>query len=130
MNKNDLPPPRIEFPCPNYPIKVIGDAGEGFAEMVIEVMQRHVTDFDRAVKLLSEEPGYETQPLSPLAKKFNLDVQYVQALQKKWKEFLMNGELQFLLWLWYLVIWVIALQQASAFHVMLEMEKMFLMENI
>ena len=46
MNTNDLPPPRIEFPCPNYPIKVIGDAGEGFAEMVIEVMQRHVADFD------------------------------------------------------------------------------------
>lgn len=46
MNKNDLPPPRIEFPCANYPIKVIGDAGEGFAEMVIEVMHRHVVDFD------------------------------------------------------------------------------------
>jgi uncharacterized protein len=46
MNKNDLPPPVIEFPCPRYPIKVIGDAGEGFAEMVIEVMQRHAPDFD------------------------------------------------------------------------------------
>jgi uncharacterized protein len=46
MNKNDLPPPVIEFPCPRYPIKVIGDAGEGFAEMVIAVMQRHAPDFD------------------------------------------------------------------------------------
>jgi putative lipoic acid-binding regulatory protein len=46
MNKNDLPPPVIEFPCPRYPIKVIGDAGEGFAEMVIEVMLRHAPDFD------------------------------------------------------------------------------------
>lgn len=39
-------PPKIEFPCENYPIKVIGDNGDDFATMVIGVMQRFVVDFD------------------------------------------------------------------------------------
>ncbi|WP_028238633.1 DUF493 domain-containing protein [Stutzerimonas azotifigens] len=43
---SDIQAPKIEFPCPNYPIKVIGDAGEGFAEMVVEVIRRHAPGFD------------------------------------------------------------------------------------
>lgn len=32
--------PRIEFPC-EYPIKIIGHAVDGFAELVIAVVERH-----------------------------------------------------------------------------------------
>ncbi|MDO3385281.1 DUF493 domain-containing protein [Gilvimarinus sp. SDUM040013] len=39
-------PPKIEFPCPGYPIKVLGDAGETLKALVIEVMQAHDPDFD------------------------------------------------------------------------------------
>lgn len=42
----DVQAPKIEFPCANYPIKVIGDAGEGFADLVVEVLQRHAPDLD------------------------------------------------------------------------------------
>jgi putative lipoic acid-binding regulatory protein len=45
-SKSEAPPPKIEFPCERYPIKVIGDAGEGFSETVIEVIRRHTPDFD------------------------------------------------------------------------------------
>jgi len=38
--------PKIEFPCERYPIKVIGEAGDGFAELVLEVLQRHAPDLD------------------------------------------------------------------------------------
>lgn len=38
--------PRIEFPC-QYPIKVIGGAGDGFVELVSEIVERHAPDFDR-----------------------------------------------------------------------------------
>lgn len=41
-------PPRIDFPCQDYPIKVIGDAGEGFATLVLEVVRRHAPDLDEA----------------------------------------------------------------------------------
>ncbi|GGJ97158.1 DUF493 domain-containing protein [Pseudomonas matsuisoli] len=46
MTDTDVQPPKIEFPCANYPIKVIGEAGDGFAQLVIEVLQRHAPDLD------------------------------------------------------------------------------------
>ncbi|HHL2374932.1 TPA: DUF493 domain-containing protein [Pseudomonas aeruginosa] len=42
----DVQPPKIEFPCERYPIKVIGDAGEGFSDLVVEIIQRHALDLD------------------------------------------------------------------------------------
>ncbi len=46
MTDTDVQAPKIEFPCERYPIKVIGDAGEGFAELVVEVIQRHAPGLD------------------------------------------------------------------------------------
>lgn len=46
MNDNEPQAPRIEFPCTGYPIKIIGEAGEGFTEMVVVIIQRHAPDFD------------------------------------------------------------------------------------
>ena len=37
-------PPKIEFPCENYPIKIIGDSCETFVDVVIEVLQRHAPE--------------------------------------------------------------------------------------
>ncbi|SEI73527.1 hypothetical protein SAMN04244572_01494 [Azotobacter beijerinckii] len=46
MTDTDVQAPKIEFPCERYPIKVIGDAGEGFADLVVEVIQRHAPGLD------------------------------------------------------------------------------------
>ncbi|MGH8354988.1 MAG: DUF493 domain-containing protein [Pseudomonas sp.] len=51
---DDIQAPRIEFPCERYPIKVIGDAGEGFADLVIEVLQRHAPDLDASTLVLRD----------------------------------------------------------------------------
>jgi putative lipoic acid-binding regulatory protein len=40
-------PPKIEFPCADYPIKVLGDAGNELQTLVIEVVERHAPGFDR-----------------------------------------------------------------------------------
>lgn len=40
-------PPKIEFPCEDYPIKVLGDAGHELHRVVIEVMTRHAPGFDQ-----------------------------------------------------------------------------------
>lgn len=32
--------PRIEFPC-DYPIKVLGEQGDGFVELVVDIVRRH-----------------------------------------------------------------------------------------
>lgn len=39
--------PKIEFPCEDYPIKVLGDSGERLYQLVIEVMERNVPGFDQ-----------------------------------------------------------------------------------
>lgn len=39
-------PPKIEFPCANYPIKIIGDSCDTFIDIVIEVLQRHAPEVD------------------------------------------------------------------------------------
>ncbi|GAA0791366.1 HP0495 family protein [Marinobacterium sediminicola] len=38
--------PKIEFPHPDYPIKVIGDNQADFKGMVIEIVQVHAPDLD------------------------------------------------------------------------------------
>jgi len=39
-------PPKIEFPCENYPIKAMGEATASYRETVLNVMQRHAPGFD------------------------------------------------------------------------------------
>jgi uncharacterized protein len=46
MTDTEIQAPKIEFPCERYPIKVIGEAGEGFSDLVIEVIRRHAPDLD------------------------------------------------------------------------------------
>ncbi len=55
----------IEFPCERYPIKVIGDAGEGFADLVIEILSRHAPELDVGTLVLrdSRTGRYQTVQL-------------------------------------------------------------------
>jgi len=41
------PAPKIEFPCEDYPIKVLGDSGDHLYQLVIEVMERNAPGFDQ-----------------------------------------------------------------------------------
>lgn len=51
-------PPKIEFPCANYPIKVMGDSGPELKQLVIEVFTRHAADFQPAnVKVKASSKG-------------------------------------------------------------------------
>lgn len=45
---DEIQAPKIEFPCPRYPVKVIGTASPDFAEVVVEIIQRHAPDFDQS----------------------------------------------------------------------------------
>lgn len=46
QDPQDIQAPKIDFPCENYPIKVIGEGAEGFHQLVIDVVRRHAPDFD------------------------------------------------------------------------------------
>ena len=45
-NSKDTPPPKIEFPCADYPIKVIGHNSSGFQDYVLQVMAKYDRHID------------------------------------------------------------------------------------
>lgn len=47
-------PPKIEFPCADYPIKVLGDADDEMHSFVLEVMERHAPGFDQTRITISQ----------------------------------------------------------------------------
>lgn len=57
-------PPKIEFPCENYPIKVLGDAGQELHSLVIEVMERHASGFDETRITINESSKGRFQSLT------------------------------------------------------------------
>lgn len=46
MSDQNVEAPKIEFPCPNYPIKVIGNAAEDFPALVTEILKKHAPELD------------------------------------------------------------------------------------
>ena len=38
--------PKIEFPCPDYPVKVLGETAEDYEAFVVDIMRVHAPDFD------------------------------------------------------------------------------------
>lgn len=39
--------PKIEFPCEDYPIKIMGQSGPEYHEFVVSVVERHAPGFDQ-----------------------------------------------------------------------------------
>jgi len=47
----------LQFPC-DFPLKVMGARCEGFAQAIVEIVQRHAPDFDAAtVEMRSSRAG-------------------------------------------------------------------------
>lgn len=38
--------PKIEFPCADYPIKVMGENSAAYREVVLTIMEKHAPGFD------------------------------------------------------------------------------------
>lgn len=43
---SDSETPKIEFPCEDYPIKVMGENTTEYREVVLSIMQTHAAGFD------------------------------------------------------------------------------------
>ncbi|WP_373185074.1 YbeD family protein [Halopseudomonas sp.] len=57
MNGKNQEAPRIDFPC-QYPIKVIGNAGEGFVALVTDIVERHAPGLDSsAIDIIESKNG-------------------------------------------------------------------------
>jgi putative lipoic acid-binding regulatory protein len=40
-------PPKIEFPCDDYPVKIMGEASQTFFDFVIDITEQFAPQFDR-----------------------------------------------------------------------------------
>lgn len=62
-------PPKIEFPCKDYPIRVMGTSGEGFQNFVLQVFDKHAPGYDREQVLVrpSRKGNYESVTVKILA---------------------------------------------------------------
>ena len=54
---HQVPPSLLDFPC-DFPIKIMGRCVDGYAQAVLEIVQRHAPDFDGAtVEMRSSKQG-------------------------------------------------------------------------
>ncbi|GAB7529127.1 DUF493 domain-containing protein [Pseudomonas sp. 3A(2025)] len=68
MTDTDVQPPKIEFPCADYPIKVIGDTGVGFTSNVLEILKAHAeVDVTTLAERQSSNGKYTTVQLHIIA---------------------------------------------------------------
>ena len=68
MTDTDVKSHKIEFPCADYPIKVIGDTSVGFTDAVIEVLSRHAKiDIKTLAERQSSNGKYTTVQLHIVA---------------------------------------------------------------
>lgn len=49
--------PKIEFPCVDYPVKIIGTNCDEFVDVVLEVVCRHCPDFDQKYEQIPSSNG-------------------------------------------------------------------------
>ncbi len=68
--------PKIEFPCPDYPIKVVGVNQGGFRAHVIEIVQSQVADFDLATVSVQDSRNGSFQSV-----RFKITAQGVEQLK-------------------------------------------------
>ncbi|QKZ06928.1 MULTISPECIES: DUF493 domain-containing protein [Pseudomonas] len=68
MTDTEVKAPKIEFPCADYPIKVIGDTGAGFKDQVIAIVANHATiEHEKTAERQSSNGKYTTLQLHILA---------------------------------------------------------------
>ena len=68
MTDTEVKAPKIEFPCADYPIKIIGDTGVGFKAMVIEIVEKYAKiTHDITAERQSSNGNYTTLQLHILA---------------------------------------------------------------
>ena len=69
MTDTDVKPPTIEFPCADYPIKIICDTGAGNKDKAIEIVAKHAEiDHAKVVERQSSNGKYTTLQLHIVAK--------------------------------------------------------------
>ncbi|WP_432696786.1 YbeD family protein [Marinobacterium sp. YM272] len=81
--------PKIEFPCENYPIKVVGFNEDNFRGFVIETVQIHVPDLD-----ISQVTVAESRTGKYLSVRLNITAHSEQHLKTLHEDLKASGRVQ------------------------------------
>lgn len=54
---DETTPPKIEFPCENYLVKIIGDGQADFEDVVLTIVEAHAPGFDRTLTRIRYSAG-------------------------------------------------------------------------
>ena len=57
-------PPKIEFPCDNYPVKIMGEAHMVMRDFVLETTEVHAPNFDRDKVTIKASSGGRWQSIT------------------------------------------------------------------
>ena len=60
----DQTPPKIEFPCPDYPIKIVGMAGSEFREWALQIVENYAPGFDASLLQVRDSKNGKYQSLT------------------------------------------------------------------
>jgi len=60
----DQTPPKIEFPCPDYPIKIVGMAGSEFREWSLQIVENYAPGFDASLLQVRDSKNGKYQSLT------------------------------------------------------------------
>lgn len=60
----DEEPPKIVFPCPDYPIKIMGYSGVQFREHVLQVVEKYAPGFDASMMEVRDSSGGKYQAIT------------------------------------------------------------------
>ncbi len=77
-------PPKIEFPCEDYPVKIMGDAGDELLAFVLETTEAFAPSFDRSKVSVKASSKGRFNSITVLITATGVDQleQYHQALRK------------------------------------------------
>lgn len=82
-------PPKIEFPCPDYPIKAVGVNDGDFRQHVIDIIKQHVSDFDETTVSLQDSSKGRFQSV-----RFKITAQSVEQLDTLHKALMAPGRVK------------------------------------
>lgn len=80
--------PKIEFPHPNYPVKVLGEASDDYQEFVVTLMREHAKFDEKRIKVNKSSNGRFTSIT------FFITAESVEQLETLHKDFVSHDRIK------------------------------------
>ena len=81
--------PKIEFPCPNYPVKVLGVTADDYEEFELNLMRVHAPDFDEKRISINQSSNGRFTSMT-----FFITAQSVEQLENLHKDFIQHDRIK------------------------------------